>query len=294
MSTTRRKDSGMNYKRIWTLLRETFSAWNSHEAPRLGAALAFYTILSLAPLVILVIAIVALVFGHPTAQSELLGQVENLIGHEGSGAVKAMIEHAERPASGTVASIIGLITLLFGASGVFGELRSALNKMWDLQTKSESGVIGLIRERFVSFGMVLAVGFLLLVSLVISAVLAALGKIFSGLLPIPEVLLGAMNFVISLAGISALFVLILRYVPETKLPWKQMWKGATVTALLFTIGKVLIGLYLGKAGVGSAYGAAGSLVVIIVWVYYSAMIFLFGAELTYMLGRPAKKRGNPI
>lgn len=273
----------MNYKTIRSILSQTFSAWNEHEAPRLGAALAFYTILSLAPLVILVIAIVALIFGDSTAQNQLLGQAESMIGHEGSAVVKGMIEHAQKPATGTFASIIGVITLLFGASGVFGELRSALNEMWDVQSQSEGGVWGTIKRRFFSFGMVLAVGFLLLVSLVISTALAMLGKFFGGFLPMPEFALSAINFVVSLAGIAVLFALIFRYVPGTKIAWKNVCIGATITALLFTIGKFLIGLYLGKASVGSAYGAAGSLVVVIVWVYYSAMIFLFGAEFTHVL-----------
>ena len=273
----------MNYKAIWPMLRQTFSAWNEHEAPRLGAALAFYTILSLAPLVILVIAIVALIFGHSIAQDQLLGQVDSMIGHRGSEAVKEMIEHAQEPASGTFASIIGVITLVFGASGVFGELRSALNKMWDVRIGSGGGVWETIQQRFFSFGMVLAVGFLLLVSLVITSALAVLGKFFGGFLPMPEVVLSTINFVVSLAGTAVLFALIFRYVPGTKIAWRAVWIGATVTALLFTIGKFLIGLYLGKAAVGSAYGAAGSLIVVIVWVYYSAMIFLFGAEFTHVL-----------
>ena len=273
----------MNHTTVWSMLSQTFSAWNEHEGPRLGAALAFYTILSLAPLVILVIALVALIFGHSTAQDQLLGQVDSMIGHQGSKAVKGMIEHAQEPASGTFASIIGVITLLFGASGVFGELRSALNKMWDVRIDSGGGVWGTIKQRFFSFGMVLAVGFLLLVSLVISAALAALGKFFGGFLPMPEFVLSVIDFVVSLAGTAVLFALIFRYVPGTKIAWKAVWIGATVTALLFTIGKFLIGLYLGKAAVGSAYGAAGSLIVVIVWVYYSAMIFLFGAEFTHVL-----------
>ena len=273
----------MNYKTIWSTLNKTFSAWNDHEAPRLGAALAFYTILSLAPLVILVIAIAALIFGHTTAQNQLLWQVESMIGPQGAEAVKGMIEHAQEPGSGLFASIAGLLTLLFGASGVFGELRSALNKMWDVKPDIDSGIWWTVKQRFFSFGIVLAVGFLLLVSLVISAVLAALGKFCQGFLPMPEFALHGINFVISLAGVIVLFALIFRYVPETTIAWKNIWVGATVTALLFTIGKFLIGLYLGKAAVGSAYGAAGSLVVIIVWVYYSAMIFLFGAEFTRVL-----------
>ena len=274
----------MNNKTIWSMLSQAFFAWNAHEGQRLAAAFAFYTILSLAPLVILVIAIVALIFGHSTAQNQLLGQVENMIGHQGSEAVKGMIEHAQKPVSGTFAFIIGVMTLLFGASGVFGELRSALNKMWDVKPDKEGAVWVTIKQRFFSFGMVLAVGFLLLVSLMISAALAALGKFLGGFLPMLEFVLSAINLVVSLAGIAVLFALIFRYVPETKIAWKDVWIGATVTALLFIIGKFLIGLYLGNAAVGSAYGAAGSLVVVIVWVYYSAMIFLFGAEFTHVLG----------
>lgn len=282
----------MNYKTIWSMLRQTFSAWNEHDAPHLGAALAFYTILSLAPLVILVIPIAALIFGHSAAQNQLIAQVESVIGRQGSHAVKGMIEEAQKPASGTFASIFGLIALLFGASGVFGELRSALNKMWDVKPQSEGAVWESIKQRFFSFGMVLAVGFLLLVSLVISAVLAVIGRFFAGFLPMPAVALSAIDVVISLAGTAVLFALIFRYVPQTKIAWKEVWIGATATALLFTVGKFLVGLYLGKAAVGSAYGAAGSLIVVIVWVYYSAMIFLFGAEFTHVLDSRGPNRGR--
>jgi membrane protein len=275
--------AGMNYKSLWPLVRQSFSAWNEHEAPRLGAALAFYTILSMAPLVILAIAILALFFGHSKADSHLLGQVHSMVGQQGSDAVKGMIEQAQKPASGAFASIIGVITLLFGASGVFVELRSALNKIWEVKPATGTGLWGMVREGFFSFGMMLAVGFLLLASLVISAGLAALGKFFGGLLPLPEFVLSVINLIVSLAGTAVLFALIFRYVPETKAPWRAVWIGAAITALLFTMGKFLIGFYLGKAALGSAYGAAGSLVVVIVWVYYSAMIFLFGAEFTHEL-----------
>ncbi|MEO8658934.1 MAG: YihY/virulence factor BrkB family protein [Bryobacteraceae bacterium] len=270
----------MTYKTIWSVLRETFDRGSEHEAPRLAAALAFYTILSLAPLVILVITIVAFVFGHSTAQNELLAQVEHLVGRQGSEAVKGLIEQAQKPASGAFASSLGVITLIFGASGVFGELRAALHKMWGVKTQQQISVVSTIKQHLFSFGMVLAVGFLLMVSLVITTALAAIGKFFSGLLPMPEFVLSMINFVVSLAGTAGLFALVFRYVPETKMAWNVVGIGATVTALLFTIGKFLIGLYLGKAAVGSAYGAAGSLVVVIVWVYYSAMIFLFGAAFT--------------
>ena len=281
----------MNYSNLWPMLKQTFSAWSDHEAPRLGASLAFFTILSLAPLLILIIAIVAVIFGHSTAQDQIVGQIEGVMGHDGGRAVRGIIEHAaQEPASGAFASIIGVITLFFGASGVFGELRSAMNKVWDVKPATGGGIRGTIKERFFSFGMVLAVGFLLLVSLVLSASLAALGKFFSGILPFPEFVLSGINFAVSFAGIAFLFALIFKYVPETKIDWKDVWFGAMATAFLFAIGKHLIGLYLGKAAVGSAYGAAGSLVVLLVWVYYSAMIFLFGAEFTHVLERACNKR----
>ena len=268
-------------KSFWFTLKQAFWAWNDHDAPRLGAALSFYTMLSLAPLVILVIAIASLVFGHSAAQNEIIRQVQGIMGAEGAKAVETVIAHGQKP-TGVFASVIGAITLLVGASGAFSELQSALNKIWGVQPKGESGVASLIRARLFSFGMVLAVGFLLLVSLVITAVLAVVGKFFSEILPMPEFLMHTINFVVSFAGISALFALIFKYVPEARIKWKDVWEGAIATALLFTIGKSLIGLYLGKAAVGSAYGAAGSLIVVIVWIYYSAMIFFFGAEFAHV------------
>ncbi|MBV9769674.1 MAG: YihY/virulence factor BrkB family protein [Bryobacterales bacterium] len=279
----------MNYRDWWPLLRKTVSAWSDHEAARLGAALTFYSILSLAPLLILVVAIVALVFGQSTAQGQLIGQVEGMIGSEGGKAFRDMIEHAQKPVSGSFASIVSVITLLFGASGVFGELQAALNTMWDVKSDAGGGIWATVKQRFFSFGMVLAVGFLLLVSLVLSAALAAFGKFFGGLLPAPEFVLSSINLVISLAAIAFLFALIFKYVPQTQIAWKDVWIGAIATAVFFTLGKYLIGLYLGKAAPGSAYGAAGSLVVVIVWIYYSSMIFLFGAEFTHVLATENKE-----
>jgi membrane protein len=278
----------MHFKNLWPLLHRTFSDWNDHEAPRLGAALSFYTILSLAPLIILVIAVVALAFGRSTAQDQILDQVQGMIGRDGAIAVRTVIEHAEKPASGRLTYIVGVITILFGASGVFGELRSALNKIWSVKPESAGGVVSLIKQRFFSFGMVLAIGFLLLVSLVISAALEASGRFVGGILPIPEIVLRGINFIVSFAGVAVLFALIFKYVPETKIAWKDVRVGAIATASLFTLGKFLIGVYLGKAAVGSAYGPAGSLIVVIVWVYYSSMIFFFGAEFTHVLARPSQ------
>ena len=278
---------------VWVTLKQTFRAWSDHEAPRLGAALSFYTMLSLAPLVILVIAIASLVFGHSAAQNDIIREVQGIMGTQGAKAVETVIEHGQKPTS-VLASVIGVLILLVGASGAFSELQSALNKIWDVQPNNASGVASLIKARLFSFGMVLAVSFLLLVSLVVTAGLAVVGKFFGEILPMPELLMHAINFLISFVGISALFALIFKYVPEAKIEWKDVWEGAIATALLFTIGKSLIGLYLGKAAVGSAYGAAGSLIVVIVWVYYSAMIFFFGAEFAHVraTGRKSANAGK--
>lgn len=284
----------MTFTNLWSTIRQTFSAWNDHDAQRLAAALAFYTILSLAPLVILVIAVVALAFGHSSAQARIMSQVQGMIGPDGASAVRSMIDHSQKPASSISASIIGVITLLFGASGVEGELRSALNKIWEVKPASPSGFVGLIKERFFSFGMVLATGFLLLVSLALSAALAVLGKFFGEALPMPEFVLSAISFLVSFAGISVLFALIFKYLPETTIVWKDAAMGAIATAFFFTIGKSLIGLYLGKAGVTSAYGAAGSVIAVVVWVYYSSMIFFFGAEFTHELAAPQQRSGEPL
>ena len=259
--------------------KRAFAEWNSHEAPRMGAALAFYTLLSLAPLVIITVSVAAL-FGHSGAQAQFVDQFRQMVGNDGAQAVETVLKSSQDKQSGILANVIGLLTLLFGASGVFVELRSALNKLWDVQPKQTSGVMGLIKDRFLSFGMVLAIGFLLLVSLSISAALAAAGKFMGDLGFLPAWLWEVINFAFSLAVVSAVFALVFRFVPDVRIPWKLAWNGAVVTAILFTIGKTLVGLYLGKASVGSAYGAAGSLVVLVVWIYYSAQIFFFGAEYT--------------
>jgi membrane protein len=271
----------MRAKELLSIFTTTFASWNKHEAPRLGAALAFYTILSLSPLVIIVVAVGGLIFSRSTAETHILSQVQAMIGPDGGKAVESMLANAQKPAAGIIGTTVGLLSLLFGASGVFTELRSALNLIWEVKPEETSGIGALLRERFFSFGMVLSIGFLLLVSLVLSTVLAAIGKFFGGLLPVPATVLEVVNFLLSYIGVAALFGLIFRFVPEAKVRWDNVWLGACVTAILFTIGKTLIGLYLGKSSVGSTYGAAGSVIVVIVWVYYSAQIFFFGAEFTH-------------
>jgi membrane protein len=272
----------MTAKDAISLLKETASKWSAHQAPRLGASVAFYSVLSFAPLLILLVTVAGLVFDPQTTQRTLIDQARMTIGDRGADTVQALLSSAHKPASGLVASVIAFITLLFGASGVFGELRDALNTIWETSPKSQGGIRGLLKERLFTFGMVLSVGFLLLVFLIISAALAFIGKYFGQLIPVPEPVLHAFNFVFSLAVITVLFALMFKFVPAARISWRDVIVGAIGTALLFTIGKFLLALYLGKAGVGSAYGAAGSLVAVIVWVYYSAQIFFFGAEFTHV------------
>jgi membrane protein len=282
-------------KTVWDLLRQTVVEYNRHEASRLGASLAFYAVLSLAPLVILTIALAGLFVGMETARDQVLMQFQELLGPAGATAVQSMIAHAQNVRATSIASTLGLLTLLFGASQIFSELQSALNKIWEADSPTTSGItsgiVTLIRQRFFSFGLVLSIGLLLLLSLILSAALAAVGKFMGGALPLPEWTLHGFDFLLSVAGTSALFALIFQYIPDAQTDWRDSWIGGLITASLFSLGKTLIGLYLGKAGIGSAYGEAGSLVVVVVWVYYSSQIFFFGAELTHVLSQERRKRG---
>lgn len=280
----------LNLKTVWHLLRQTSIDWNRHEATRLGASLAFYAVLSLAPLVILTIALASLFIGFVAAQRGVMLQFQELLGPTGANTVQSMISDAHNVRAGSIASVLGLLTLLFGASQVFAELQAALNKIWEADASRTSGVVALIRRRFFSFGLVLAIGLLLLVSLLLSAVLAAVGTFMHGALPLPEWLLQSFDFLLSVAVTSALFAFIFEYIPDAKTDWRDSWIGGLVTAGFFSLGKTFIGLYLGKAGIGSAYGAAGSLVVVVVWVYYSSQIFFFGAEFTHILTRNNRAR----
>jgi membrane protein len=268
---------------IKALLVESFGAWNKHKAPRLGASLAFYTLLSLTPLLLVVVSIVGLVFGHNAAESDIVQQVQDLIGPQGAKAIQALLEGSQNKTHGLIATILGLLTLLFGASGVLIELRDALNTIWEVPTRELKGlqtVTSFIKERLFSFALVVAIGFLLLVSLAVNAWIAALGAFSESVLPAHEVVLHILNAVVSFLVITALFAAIYKVMPSVRLEWRDVILGGAVTSLLFTIGKLLIGLYLGKASFASTYGAAASVVVFIVWVYYSSQIFFLGAEFT--------------
>jgi len=277
--------SALTASRYWRDLSATLSSWLRHEGARLAAALSFYSLLSLAPLVILSIAMASLAFGRSAAEDAIVNEVHEVMGAEGARTVETVIEYGKAPHFGGVASAIGIVILLLGASSVFGELQSALNKIWETKPPSDTGMFVLIKSRLISFALVLGFGFLLLVSLVFSAALAAFDRFFSAHLSLPSAFLNATDAVVSSGGIFLLISLILRYVPDVPLRWRDVWQGALVTTFLFMAGKALLGLYLGKAAVGSAYGAAGSLIVVILWVYYSAMIFYFGAEFTRVRAR---------
>jgi membrane protein len=267
-------------KATFALLRATYSEWSRDKVPRMGAALAYYTIFSLAPLLVIAIAIAGLAFGVQAAQGEITGQIQGLIGWEGAKAVQAMIQSAHKPAHSAIASMVGVLALLLGASGVFSEMQDALNSIWHVSPGDKSGVWNLVKERLMSFGMVLGIGFLLLVSLLFSAVLAALAKYVEGVLPLSAVFLHAVDFLISLLFITVLFAMIFKLLPNVDIAWSDVWMGATLTSLLFTVGKFVIGFYIGKSVSASAYGAAGSLVMVVGWVYYSALLLYFGAEFT--------------
>jgi len=275
---------GLRGAEIGALLKKTFNAWIDDNATRLGASLAFYTMLSLAPLLIVVVAVAALAFGQKAAQGQLIWEIQDLVGKEGALAIQGLIQSAYSPAAGTTATVLGVLTLVFGASGVVAELRDALNIIWHVPSaatfSSLRGFLRLIRERFYLFGLILGVGFLLLVSLALNAAIATLGSLFGSLLPASESLLHLAVFLISFLVITFLFAAIYKFLPDVRLQWSDVMVGACFTSLLFTVGKQLIGIYLGKASFGSAYGAAGSLVIVLVWVYYSAQLFFFGAVFT--------------
>jgi membrane protein len=272
-------------KAVFGMLKEAAADWSQDNAPRLGAALSYYTIFSLAPLLLISIGVAGLFFGQEAAQGRIVHQIDGLLGTDGAKTVEEMLENARKPATGTLATMAGFVTLIFGATGAFTELRSSLNTVWEVETPPTRGIFGMVKARFLSFTLVLGVGFLLLVSLVVSAALAAAGSLLDGRLPGGDAVLQALNFVVSLAAVTLLFAMIYKLLPDTHVEWHDVWFGAGVTAALFTLGKTLIGLYLGRSSVGSAYGAAGSLVIILVWVYYAAQILFFGAELTQVYAR---------
>jgi membrane protein len=273
------------------MLKETASDWSEDNAARLAAALAYYTLLSIAPMMVLAVAVAGLVFGEEAARGQIASQLSAVVGPNAGDAIQTVIANAKTPDAGLWGSAVGIAVLLFGASGVFGELQAALNTVWEVAPKPGRGVKGFVAQRFFSFTMVLGVAFLLLVSLLLSAGLSAVGTVVSASLPGGATVWQAVNFLVSLGLITVLFAMIFKIIPDAKIAWRDVWVGAFATALLFSLGKYALGLYLGRATLASPYGAAGSVIVLVVWVYYAAQTLLLGAEFTQVY---ARRRGDHI
>jgi len=273
--------SRVSLKDLKDLIGETATRWNDHNAPRLGAALAYYTLLSVAPLLVLIVAICGLIFNRNTAEQKLLQQAAVMTGRGGGDMLKSLLNNAHRPAAGIIATVIATLTLLFGASGVFVELRDSLDTIWDVPAPKSAGWWELVWQRIFAIGMIVGLGVLLTLSLAVSAAFAVVQKFFTGFIPLHAAIIGeVVNLLISIVAVSVLFAVLFKFVPAARIEWRYVVIGAVVTGVLFTIGKSLLSVYLTTAGVGSTYGAAGSLVAFVVWVYYSAQIFLFGAIFT--------------
>lgn len=294
----------MTFRDAGPLLKRTWTEFRADKATTLAAALAFYTALSIAPLLLLVTVIAGVAFGDQATRGEIAHQLNDLIGAEGAKAVEAMLASTQTPGGSVLSTVVGIATLLFGATGVFTSLQDALNTVWNVKPEEgRSGVWGLVHDRLASFSMICAMAFLLLVSLIFSAVLTALGGLVDRWVPFGDVWMGAANLVVGFLVTALMFAMIYKYLPHARPDWSDVGIGAVITAALFTLGKYLIGLYLGKASIGSTYGAAGSFVVLLVWIYYSSLIVLFGAEFTQVYAQthgsgltPAGRRrlaGNP-
>lgn len=294
----------MQLRALWPLAKEAVASWVDDYAPSMGAALAYYTVFSVAPLLLIVVSVAGLVFGNEAARAGIFEQIESLMGAQGASALEALLDSVNKPKTGIVATLVGVVALLVGATTVFGELQNALDRIWRAPALAKpSGWWALLRARLLSFGMIMGIGFLLMASLVVSAALSALGRWWSPLFGGWELLLQTVNFTVGFAIITLAFAMIYKIVPRVHVQWRDVWIGAAVTALLFSIGKLLIGLYIGKSSVTSGFGAAGSLVVVLIWVYWAAQIFLMGAEFTWVYAhrygslretpKPASRRGVP-
>ncbi len=272
----------MNARQTWLLVKTAFNAWYDDYAQSMGAALAYYTMFSITPVLLIAISIAGLVFGEEAARGEIAEHLENLMGPQGALAVQSLLDSVRAPAQGLTATVVGVVLLLVGATSVFGELQNALDRIWRAPGRlTAGGLLGLVRSRLLSFGMILGIGFILMVSLVFSAALSALTKWWSPAFGEMALAAHVVNLGFSFALTTGMFALIYKIMPRVRIAWSEVRIGAALTALLFTVGKAVIGFYIGRSGVASGFGAAGSLVALMVWVYYSAQIFLMGAEFTW-------------
>lgn len=271
----------MSIRDVWRLAKIAGAGWLNDYAPSMGAALAFYTMFSLAPLLLIVVSVAGLAFGAEAARGEVFEQLRGLMGHDAALAVQTLLEGAAQPRRGIAATVVGVVVLLIGATTVFVELQDDLDRIWRAPKRTGSGIVALLRSRLLSFGLILGFGFLLMVSLLFNAALTAFGKWWMPFFGGWEILARAVNVLVSFGLTAAVFAMIYKFMPRVRIAWRDVWVGALVTALLFTLGKFLIGLYIGQTGVASVFGAAASLAVVLLWVYYSAQIFLLGAEFTW-------------
>lgn len=278
---------------LFDVLKETYNEWSEDKATRLAAALAYYTAFSIAPLLLICIAVAGLVFGREAAQGQVYAQLQGLLGPDAAETIQESIANSQDTGASTLSAIIGIVMLVWSASNVFSQLQDALNTIWEVAPDPNAGWLATIKRRFMSMTMVLGIGFLLLVSLVLSAGVSAVGNLLSGFLPGGELVWQAVNFVLGFAVVALLFAAIYKVLPDAEVEWSDVWVGAVVTSFLFTVGRILIGLYLGHASIGSTFGAAGSLLVFLVWVYYSAQILFFGAEFTQVYAQRYGSRIRP-
>lgn len=277
----------------WKTLKEIVSNWGVHRCSAQSAALAFYTIFSLAPILVVVIALAGMFFGEEAVRGQIFSEFQGLMGRDSALLIQDVLKSAARPSSGSLPAVIGVVTLALGATAVFGQLQDALNTVWAVAPKPGAALTTLLRKRLHSFALVVGLGFLLLVSLVLSAALSGFSSYLERVFAFPVDLLEIANFVVSFVAITLLFAMMYRILPDVRLAWRDVWLGSILTSLLFMVGKTLISLYLGRTSVASAYGAAGSLVVILLWVYYSSLIFFFGAELTRVHSRQFRTLRQP-
>lgn len=277
----------MSPKQVWQLLKQAFREWNQDQASQLAAALAYYTLFSLAPLLILAIAIASLFFDNGAVRDQLMGQVESLMGGASADFVRTVLDNANRPgeSSGWLASAISVVLLLVGATGVLSQLQLSLNTIWNLEARPGIGLVAQLRKRLLSLGMVIVIGFLLLVSLIASSAISGFSGYLNTLMPGLDALVQLFNFVLAFGLTTLLFAMMFKYLPDAIIAWRDVWFGAAATAILFSVGKYFIGLYLGNSSFGSSYGAAGSVIILLVWVFYSAQILFYGAELTQVYSR---------
>jgi membrane protein len=284
MTDTFRKRPPLTLPALWFILKETIREWNDDKVPRLGAALAFYSMLSIGPLLLIVIAMAGLAFGRDAVSGYIFDEIRGLIGDQGASAIQTMLANTSNPKASYIASLIGIVTLLVSATSFFAQLQDALNTIWNVDERENGHWTWFIKKRLLSFAMIVGIGFLLLIALVISAALSAISAFFEDYIPI-TFLLHTVNLVISFSVITVLFAMIFKVLPDVHIKWRDVWIGAAITAILFTFGKFLIGIYLGQSAFSSAYGAAGSLIVVLIWIYYSTQIFFLGAEFTQVYSR---------